>query len=136
MKFAALILTLALSTVANASGFRCDNQEFKVILNNHVHAEFGTDNPAVLVISSTIEQIGTVAQLFDHQIQKAQTTHTTIYEGATRDVNSGRFIYVIFTVFKTPNKAGKHYATLEIHADNDEYDKSMVCDRYLKARAN
>jgi hypothetical protein len=127
------VITIA-SSIAMASGFRCEGQGYSVKLYNEVQPSLGTKNPAVLVVSSP--EMGTIIRLQGSEIEKLQSVNAVAYQGNTRDVNTGRFASVRIEIVKQPvasgDYAGQHFARLQIKSDNGTWTAKLACSEYLK----
>ena len=130
IRFLSLILVTLSSTAALASGFICDGGGYRVKLFNEVRPELGTQNPAVLIVSS--EGVGTIARIVEANITKEYEEGDVVYSGHTNHYSNGRFVSVRVAINKQVDSLGYHQAKLELNADNGNWTAPLTCTEYVK----
>jgi hypothetical protein len=133
--FALLFVTLSLSPLAMADGFRCIGNGYRVKMYNEVKPHRGTRNPAILVVSE--EHMGTLATLINNDINKTIHESTVSYEGVAHAARDGRFVYVKLEIGKHVVKKDDegtrwHDAALTLTMNGETRNEELSCARYYK----
>ena len=130
----ALLPALALSSSAEASGFRCRSEEgYRVKLYNHIEPTKGTRIPALLVISSAAQ--GTLLVREEEEIGKSNNTNVVRYtvEGDP-SLNAEQVILQIrYKEGSTELLSGETAPGQLIFVNHEQKALySLSCERYLK----
>lgn len=123
MKFLAIFCVLFSSAVSLANGYVCTSGDYKVTYYDSIDQRLGNQKPPVMVV--TANNSGTIAAMQDWEVLFTETHVSTILGGLTHAVNSGRFIGVYLTVYKSsePTLSG----LLTINSDNDTVNHALSC---------